>query len=278
VRACARAARSLRTAARPRFTYPPPHARTHARARTAGRQQRFLRHGGDLLELQRLTQPTPCSWFVDQAVLSDGALLVASRVDPLFFLLPLLARNGGRFSPMSQYLAPSGPHDAALPVLQGVRGLHASMAAACDVNASLGPGEEERLYRLNRPRAVRHLAARAARLGRVLQRHGDSQQARLRAAMGTFVAASTVLAGGGGGGGSGSSSSSSSGGGDGGTSAAAAATAAPVPAEYLTGALSIMTEYLADEWTEEVAAACGCVRVCAHVRVCAACARARRAL
>ena len=59
---------------------------------------------GELLELQEAApqDAAPCSWFVDQTVQKDGTLFLASRVDPLFFALPHLEKNEGRFSPLGQ--------------------------------------------------------------------------------------------------------------------------------------------------------------------------------
>jgi hypothetical protein len=61
---------------------------------------RYLVVGNALLEIQRVLQE-PTSWFIGQSVESDGALHVATRIDPLYLALPLLyrARNQvGSFS------------------------------------------------------------------------------------------------------------------------------------------------------------------------------------
>ena len=175
-------------------------------------------------------------------------------MDPLFFLLPLLARNGSRFSPLAQYLSPSGPQDAAVSLLQSVEGVHAAMASACDVNDVMGTSPDELLYRLNRPKACGALAARVRRVAGMLQAQAEAQQARLRAQMGSFSAVSTAIN-------PAASPSSSSG------SAAAASssgdkTEAPLSPEHLLTALGLLSEYMDDGWTEEVAGVLGWVKSC----------------
>ena len=68
-----------------------PHPRT-------GVVVQYLKVGATLCELQRVRPPTPASYFVGQEVHTDGALTLATRVDPGFLLLRALAVNGARFS------------------------------------------------------------------------------------------------------------------------------------------------------------------------------------
>ena len=42
------------------------------------------------------------SWFVEQKVVGDGRLYVASPMDPKFLLLPVMEKHGTRFSPLEQ--------------------------------------------------------------------------------------------------------------------------------------------------------------------------------
>jgi hypothetical protein len=42
------------------------------------------------------------SWFVEQKVVSDGLLYVASPFDPKFLVLPVMAKHATRFSPLEQ--------------------------------------------------------------------------------------------------------------------------------------------------------------------------------
>ena len=79
----------------------------------------FMMVADHICELQFLEPPTDdetltdglSSWFVNDSVISDGRLVMASYVDPLFLALPHLMRNATRYSPLSQVLAhPSAVH------------------------------------------------------------------------------------------------------------------------------------------------------------------------
>ena len=144
------------------------------------------------------------------------------------------------FSPLSQYLA-SAQADGVGGVLAGVDGVHAACAALCDTNNVMGDAPDELLYRLNRAKAAGHLAGRVRRLARELTATARVHQSRLRAAMGSFSAASEPKAG-----------------------AALSAAAEPgsgtaggreeeVPMEHTLMALGIMSDYVDDTWTEAVA-------------------------
>ena len=98
-----------------------------------GPPRSYLLAGGRLLELTRVGSPAsaPSSWFLDQHVKSDGSALVATEVDPVFLLLPLLEANGGRFSPLHQYLsaAPGGDCGA----LRRVARLRGALERTCEL-------------------------------------------------------------------------------------------------------------------------------------------------
>lgn len=176
-------------------------------------------------------------------------------MDPVFLVLPLLSKTSPRFSPVSQYLVPSGPHDTAVTLLQRLDGLHDAMAALCDVNSTIGEAADDLLYKLNREKAAGHLAARTRRLAGVLHAQSDSQQSRLKAAMGSFSAASSAIAP------SFLSASSSSAGVSSPSSSSGSSSGAGAGAvasqESLLTALGLMSEYMSDEWTEETAAVLG---------------------
>jgi hypothetical protein len=183
---------------------------------------------------------------------------MASRVDVAFFLLPLLGRNGGRYSPLSQYLVSTGPHDAAVHLLGSLDGVRAALGGLCDVNSVMGEDTDDLLFRLNKPKAAGHLAARARRLARVLQGQAAAQQSRLKAQMGSFSATSASTAAGGAGSGASSAAAAA-------VAAAAGAGAAsgsssgnePLQPEHVLTALGLLSEYISDAWTEEVAAVLG---------------------
>ncbi len=65
---------------------------------------------GDLLELNSATKSigTLSSWAIGDSVCSDGSLMIATRIDPGFFLLPALDKYGRNWAPLDQVLAEAG--------------------------------------------------------------------------------------------------------------------------------------------------------------------------
>lgn len=107
---------------------------THAHGKKTGEMTKFLMVGDNLLELQVARPREPqelASFFVDQAVQQDGAVHMASRVDPLFLLLPVLGKHATRWCPLDQALAEGGCGS-----LRGLRHLDANKL--CDVNGERG--------------------------------------------------------------------------------------------------------------------------------------------
>jgi hypothetical protein len=230
--------------------------------RTSGPRE-YLLEGGRILEFTRVGSPVTCpsSWFLDQHVKSDGSLLTATAVDPLFFLLPILEASGARFQPLHQCLSsyPSGDCRALL----GVRDLHSRLAVVSEQKAGLTADVDDVLVRLDRTKAVAALAAKVLRLARALQEEADSLRARTRAAMeGSFQVGTTSEAAP-----SSSSSSSSSSpapaeGQEGASSSSSssssaagspsAAAPAPLQSAHVEAALGLVSEYLADSWLPEL--------------------------
>lgn len=96
----------------------------------AGEATKFMMVGDNLLELQAARPREPqelASFFIDQAVQQDGAVHVASRVDPLFLLLPVLCKYATKWCPLDQALAEGGQGS-----LRGLKHLDANKL--CDVN------------------------------------------------------------------------------------------------------------------------------------------------
>lgn len=89
--------------------------------------------GDNLLELQAARPRGPQelgSFFIDQSVQEDGAVHMASRIDPLFLLLPVLCKHATRWCPLDQALAEGG--------CAGLRSLrHLDANKLCDVNGEL---------------------------------------------------------------------------------------------------------------------------------------------
>ena len=137
---CRGGAAYAQTTARHLPTPPTPLPHHHP----AGKLCQYLVMDGNVLEIQRVAAPTPASWFVDDSIVAgteamlsidarpsllvphytrstpattsaDGSVLVATRVDPLFMLLPLLAADTRFFCPLAQYLSHSTFGASALP-------------------------------------------------------------------------------------------------------------------------------------------------------------------
>eukprot|EP00798_Chlamydomonas_sp_ICE-L_P004557 gene4557-14737_t len=89
--------------------------------RNGKQSQAYLWAGGCLQEVNRFKQKQS-SWFVGGGVVSDGGVYMATPVDPIFVLLPVLERSraktassSGMFCPLEQIL--SDPISPALHVL-----------------------------------------------------------------------------------------------------------------------------------------------------------------
>ena len=123
----------------------------------------------------------PASWFTGHRVCSDGALYLATPVDPLFVLLPVLDAARAKACPLAQLLdsAPRFPDLKAL-----LRALpadpRASLAQLCAVNDRYGT--DLLLYRLDERRALRWLIAKAAQFKAALAAHTVRSSAATAAA------------------------------------------------------------------------------------------------
>jgi len=127
--------------------------------------QYLLTPSGHFCELQffRPSGSKYGSWFVEQRVVSDGLLYVASPMDPKFLLLPALEKHGAaRFSPLEQILAAEA--DGAYMPLRKCQRLE--LHRMCDVNDQLG--DDMILYRLNPEKALAWLASKVERTKRAL--------------------------------------------------------------------------------------------------------------
>ncbi|CAM9323267.1 unnamed protein product [Choristocarpus tenellus] len=149
---------------------------TFAHPRT-GDHTRFMLVGQDLLEIQasRPRDHEQASFFIDQSVQADGTVYTATRVDPLFLLLPVLKKHATKWCPLDQALA-----EADCGGLKGLRHLDASKL--CDVNDRLGP--ETILYRLNEDSVLTWLTSKVERAAARFQEIADEAEAAARAAGG----------------------------------------------------------------------------------------------
>ncbi|CAM9330606.1 unnamed protein product [Scytosiphon promiscuus] len=122
-----------------------------------GEATKFMMVGDNLLELQVARPREPqelASFFVDQAVQQEGAVHTASRIDPLFLLLPVLAKHATRWCPLDQALAEGGCGS-----LRGLRHLDANKL--CDVNDRMGP--DDLLIRINEDSVLSWLSGKVER-------------------------------------------------------------------------------------------------------------------
>lgn len=127
--------------------------------------QYLLTPSGHFCELQsfRPSGSKYGSWFIEQKVVSDGLLYVASPMDPKFLLLPVLEKHGAaHFSPLEQILAAEA--DGLYMPLRTCQRLE--LHRMCDVNDQLG--DDMILYRLNPEKVLTWLVSKVERTKRAL--------------------------------------------------------------------------------------------------------------
>ncbi len=123
----------------------------------------YLASGGNIFELQKV-ECAIGSWFVGDAVEPDGDLYVASRVDPVFLMLPdlLKARRKGRegagmFVQLDQ-IATRG--SALQAVISRVENGAALLEAVCEAKM----GWDEKVYRISDAKLMSWLGAKVSRI------------------------------------------------------------------------------------------------------------------
>jgi len=116
-------------------------------------RQVLLSTEGKVAELTRVRRPLG-SWFIDESVEGcDGALHIASTIDPLFLVLPLLEQNADRFRPWTDIV---GESDAAYGKMAAhLPQLAKTLTMICDCKEI--PGLDSLVVRLNLERAFRWL-------------------------------------------------------------------------------------------------------------------------
>lgn len=121
-------------------TYHTSYACVRALTPKTGEPTKFMIVGDNLLELQvaRPQRTERASFFIDQSVQEKGEVHMASRVDPLFLLLPVLLKHARKWCPLDQALAEAG--------CGSLRRLkHMDAQKLCDVNGAFrctGGGKE----------------------------------------------------------------------------------------------------------------------------------------
>jgi ribonuclease H2 subunit B len=129
---------------------------------------KFIIKNKYLLEIQRMADE-PCSWFVDDTVEKDGALYIATQVDPLLIALPFLenSRNKkpghkGYFIEADQILVSDTHPD--IRKLYGVKGF--ILESICDTQIVA----DKKVVRLNDDLVLNWLRQKVLSLKNVLSR------------------------------------------------------------------------------------------------------------
>jgi hypothetical protein len=177
-------------------------------------------------------------------------------MDPLFLLLPALERAGARMSPLHQHLRPNDGSGTDLSILLRMPSLPRVARRICDDREGIEDGEENRLFRLNSDKVLAWLEDKVNATARALQVQADAAAVRARIAMRAFSTTSRKIeadeegAGSGAGAGAGAGSAGQA---KGSSPVAAAAEEVSVHRDQLEAGLSIVSEYLSDEWTLKLA-------------------------
>lgn len=118
-----------------------------------GTRQVLLADVGRVAELTRVQRPLG-SWFLDDSLEGRGGVMhIASNMDPLFIVLPLLEQNVERFRPWTDIV---GESDAAYgKLVTHLPQLSQALSSICDAKEI--PGLDTIVIRLNEERAFRWL-------------------------------------------------------------------------------------------------------------------------
>ncbi|KAL1915738.1 uncharacterized protein VTP21DRAFT_6497 [Calcarisporiella thermophila] len=136
-----------------------PHPRT-------GTPARYLFTARDLLEVQKIEEEHPRSWFIDNMVERDGNLFVFTPVDIMFILLPVLEAGrmktedaAGRFLPLDDSL--ESELYPQLSLLSGIHEVEKKLCSICDVQDI---GGNFKTFRLNDARTIQWLRDKVEKL------------------------------------------------------------------------------------------------------------------
>ena len=137
-----------------------------------GRKTPFLFVGSKLYELQTSypmlgEELGYASWFVGDSVISDGSLLVATPIDPLFLAVSLLCTSN-RMRPFDQlFISEKAPESKRI-----ARCKNLDLKQICDVNDDYGP--DSIFYRYNEEKTLQWLKAKVGILVRKLRKMGSA--------------------------------------------------------------------------------------------------------
>lgn len=151
----------------------------HLQNPQSGARVCYVLAGRQLQELHWY-KPSLASWFIGDSVCEDGSLYLATPVDPLFIVLPLLEQarmrvagsgNGGKFRDLGEILyVPGYP---GYSQLESLVALHAALI--CDVK-EVG---SSRYYRLSDTKAMAWLLCKLEQTMAALRASGESSVASL---------------------------------------------------------------------------------------------------
>lgn len=111
----------------------------------------------DILELQvaKVASRAFNSFFIDQSVQSEGSLYIATRIDPMLLLLPLMEKRKAKWTRLEESLQEEGMGWL-------LRCKHVKADTICDVNDQLGP--DLLLYKLNEDKVMEWLQSKVTRV------------------------------------------------------------------------------------------------------------------
>jgi ribonuclease H2 subunit B len=145
-----------------------------------GTAVRFARTGHALLEIQahaENAQVQPASWLIDNAVVKDGIIYVATPIDPLYMLLSALDAAAGGSGASSSTAESTGAFCDIADVITGslaslleLPHCSAGLAHVCDVKDRFGT----RMVRFSAAKTLQWLRQKVERTARALQKLGDA--------------------------------------------------------------------------------------------------------
>ena len=153
----------------------------------------FARRGARLLELQRKTAAFG-AWFVDDGVVSETGVVLATPYDARFSLLAIL--NGrpadlrGKFAPLEQIVADGAERHGCRALLELLQLDLGDLGALCEKHAAYD--EDMRLVRLDEARCLAWLRAKADRVAATLDAATKARPEVAAASDAAFVAASSA--------------------------------------------------------------------------------------
>jgi hypothetical protein len=124
---------------------------------------------GNLFELQSCHLNPYVTWFINERVSNNQKCLFVNEIDPRFFFLAYLLKNGQRFSPLDQIVT-SNDESNLLPLRQSLKKW--KLSVMCDVNDKL---EDMVLCRYNEEKTLSWLEGKVRRTAASLRKWYQSR-------------------------------------------------------------------------------------------------------